>query len=341
MSGILELLSAVGELPRYGDRSFDAALSSHMVWKKVCDGLQEDRGVTSKADAVKYQLRDLGHIEINYNKNTLRVLPAELALLPQEDCSIKWLGPDVQWSAVLRGWRSVGLVSRLKEAAQKEGCGHVEEHLQGQPLLPARVCISGTFSALEKVAQKVRVAFPAGVDGVPTPAAWRVARGAVSVDDLINQHFQASRDLQRLATLPDVWVVVDPKSGKGVPWGGVKDGYGDSFVLRRRTNYDHRLFRRKESGWEVSLLPVAGDPGLARWLLFGRAGVQSALVYDPSGRTLKVSLSARLPSVLTQAVCLCSGTLPTVGNGHIIYSSVPIPIYEIIRQKLTGTSTGG
>lgn len=328
--GILELLSVVADLPLYGEQSFDSALERHVLWRKF-NSFQTGL-IDRRLELIKYDMRDLGHVDIDHQNGKVQILPSEICLLPPKDCGTAWLDETARWSGVLCGWRSARLVEHIQEMSRAFGCDVTVSAVSDResPLLPARVSLSGTRDCLGRLAQEVGIAFR----NAPIPHAWLFANESIDITILIQRHFDNPCRVQTLNDLDRSWQVINPTTGQAVTWSSFSGVYGREYALCRYKPYEYKLFRRHQHEWKVSLDHVVGDLAWARWLLLTNTEKGALLTYDQTIGVMRVSLKASLPCELSRAACLCSGSLPSVHGGNLVYNCVPVPIYEVIKQKL-------
>jgi hypothetical protein len=274
-------------------------------------------------------LEALGHCDFDFRQGGSQVFVSEpfLARLP--------LGNYPR--AVLTGARSTQTVERVaKSVENEEGLFlNVEAQSENLPLLPVRVEIQG--DSVERISG---LADDLGIEFRSKPVSFLLASGLGSLEEYLE-------------------TLSDPKTGELEGWPARRD-YDPSDLRfrpdlrkegRRLSRYTHpttgqRCYFLFEDNQRVEI-----DRDWGRYTILKETKLRT-IAFDRERARVAIPNGARLPSLYSRALCLCSGFAPTFLRteqvsissilqvsrpekfGYHLYSWVSSRIVETIAEKL-------
>ncbi len=260
---------------------------------------------TTPASRIFRRLRLLGHVESSNDGHHWSVAPSVLAQIARYDGDIEF---------AFCGGRDAKLIQALKEA-----CVVKEE---GQP--------NGAGPALIKVCFQNEAA----VETAVSELAPRYGLKAVPAAELFAQRVP---DLMAWCAglLPVEGIVPALFNLRMFDDSGFADciftGTGGFYEFRRADSVrgDYYLYYdAHRDKW------IRGDwYGLRFLALHGRGALQEVR-FDPSSGSLAVRQTERWPELYERVLVLCSGRLPTINAGWLVYSNVPKDIAKSLTEKL-------
>lgn len=263
----------------------------------------------------------LGHVELDLG-SSLRIYaaPRALALLPMSGI------PE----AVLAGARSPRSIDEWRERAHRYGSRlELEVHSQkdGSGKFPSRVSVKGeTREDLRSFATAI------GADFQEIPAAWRILTFAGTLSE-----FLAGSEWRPFDKLNWEERQFNPEELRFSP--AMADGETTLIkYIHPSRQYPIYFLRR---GAEAART----DPDWGRFAILSSAG-RNVIHYDRCSGALLVPASIPLPRLLGRTLCLCSGLVPRLVRGSLLfnsqvasplmrlYANIPGEFARIVAEKL-------
>lgn len=266
----------------------------------------------------------LGHAELDFGANTrLYVGAPALSLLPQSGLPV----------GLLAGARGPSTAKVFGETIAKSG-RNLQLSVHGQRdksrRFPARVTVTGESAEdLAWLAGEMQVAFQ------KTPASWTILHFAGSLDEYLSGCEWLRAD--RLNWEVRQFHIEELRFSVNLSAGELQLL---KYIHPSRQYPIYYLWRSTES--------ARVDPDWGRFFVLKIAG-QNVLHYDRAASAVILPVTVPLPKLLSRALCLCSGLVPSIipkaaiANSPLsvpffrVYPAVPYEFAQIVAQKLDQT----
>lgn len=261
-------------------------------------------------------LRDLAHIDVDWNERRVIAAPGMLCRLPiAGECRLFFCGS-----------RSPAMLSALRRIARGyRNCLTVTVEQSGDQLAPDRIYVTAD---IEDTARSF--ASSAGIDLSLTPSAWRLLDFA---GDL-----RAHLDELEWSTSPELsWTRYDFD-----PWlCRYRPPNGRDTKLRLSRYTDEAGFRHRYYLWNGTKSSQV-DPSFGKHAVCSAANV-CPLYYDDTAGIASVPRYLGVPPLYSRALVLCSGEPPRRSavrgdRDEVAYKQVPRDVFNRVVEKLGYTN---